>query len=102
MSAASPVPEDDSSEEMAADVRAGLSAKPKRLAPKWFYDPLGSSLFEAICRLPWYPITRAEMTMLAAHGREILHAATDFSSIIELGPGSGEKLAILASAIDRP
>jgi hypothetical protein len=51
----------------ARDVRDGLLAVPKRLPPRWFYDALGSSLFEAICRLPWYRITRAEAALLARH-----------------------------------
>ena len=48
----------------AEDVRAGLLARPKRLPALWFYDALGSALFEAICRLPWYRITRSESALL--------------------------------------
>jgi L-histidine N-alpha-methyltransferase len=48
----------------AEDVRAGLTATPKRLLPKYFYDDLGSALFEAICSLPEYYLTRAEAEIL--------------------------------------
>jgi len=49
---------------LAEDVRKGLSAHPKRFLPKYFYDELGSQLFEAICLLPEYYLTRAENEIL--------------------------------------
>ena len=52
-------------------------------------------MFEAICRLPWYPITRAEMRLLVRHRRDILAAADPLTKIVELGCGSGEKLITL-------
>ncbi len=53
--------------EFAADVRRDLALTPKQLQSKYLYDALGSSLFEAICRLPWYRITRAESRLLKRH-----------------------------------
>jgi uncharacterized SAM-dependent methyltransferase len=47
------------------DVREGLSRTPKQLPPKYLYDELGSALFEAICALPWYRVTRAETALLS-------------------------------------
>ncbi len=85
----------------AEDVRAGLSTTPKRLPPRWFYDALGSALFEAICQLPWYRITRAESALLERHAVEIADAAGDAASIIELGGGSGEKLALILDGFER-
>jgi L-histidine Nalpha-methyltransferase len=82
----------------AEDARAGLLAQPKRLPPRWFYDALGSALFEAICRLPWYRITRSESALLARHAASLVDAAGEDASLIELGGGSGEKLAILIEA----
>jgi L-histidine Nalpha-methyltransferase len=79
----------------AEDVRAGLLRQPKRVPPRWFYDALGSALFEAICRLPWYRITRSETALLRRHAAAIVAAAGESSSFLELGAGSGEKLAIL-------
>lgn len=76
-------------------VRAGLCAKQKELQPAYFYDALGSALFDAITRLPEYTITRAETALLRAHGREIIAAAGANLEFIELGPGNGEKLPLL-------
>ena len=53
--------------EFAADVRRDLALTPKQLQSKYLYDALGSSLFDAICRLPWYRITRSETRLLAEH-----------------------------------
>ncbi|HET8946187.1 MAG TPA: L-histidine N(alpha)-methyltransferase [Candidatus Polarisedimenticolia bacterium] len=80
----------------AADVRHYLTQRPRQLPSRYFYDDLGSALFEAICRLPWYPLTRAENRLLEAHGREILDGGV--RTILELGPGSGEKLSALLAA----
>jgi L-histidine N-alpha-methyltransferase len=79
----------------AAEVREYLERTPRQLPSKYFYDELGSALFEAICRLPWYRITRAESRLLAAHAQEVLGPLRRPLSIAELGCGSGEKLAIL-------
>ena len=76
-------------------VRAGLGAKQKELQPAYFYDALGSALFDAITRLPEYTITRAETALLRGHGREIIAAAGANLELIELGPGNGEKLGSL-------
>ena len=82
----------------AADVRRDLALTPKQLQSKYLYDPLGSSLFEAICRLPWYRITRAESRLLRRHAPEIVG---DFGggTIVELGCGSGEKIVMLAEVL---
>lgn len=89
--------------EFAADVRRDLALAPKQLQSKYLYDALGSSLFEAICRLPWYRITRAESRLLARHGASVVEALGDDegSTIVELGCGSGEKLMLLAEALQR-
>src|SRR5712691_10731165 len=80
----------------ADDVRAFLTLQPRQLPSHYLYDELGSALFEAICRLPWYPLTRAELRLLHAHAREILNA--DVTTAIELGSGSGAKLSALIAA----
>lgn len=86
----------------ASDVRRDLQLTPKQLQSKYLYDALGSSLFEAICRLPWYRITRAENHLLIAHADEIVAALdAEPTTIVELGCGSGEKLAVLAEALQR-
>lgn len=80
------------------DVRDGLSRTPRQLPSRYLYDGLGSALFEAICRLPWYPLTRAETRLLDTHAGEIL--SDHVSTVLELGPGSGEKLARLIGATE--
>ncbi|MEP6917657.1 MAG: L-histidine N(alpha)-methyltransferase [Acidobacteriota bacterium] len=87
--------------EFAADVRRDLALTPKQFQSKYLYDPLGSSLFEAICRLPWYRITRAENRLLNRHAPDIVAALGpgEPAMIVELGCGSGEKLAVLAEAL---
>jgi dimethylhistidine N-methyltransferase len=75
-----------------------LRLDPKQLPSRYFYDPLGSALFEAICHLPWYSITRAEQRLLSAHASEILQRVSSLSTIVELGPGSGEKVSLLVRA----
>src|SRR5438093_1057181 len=77
----------------AGDVRDFLTLQPRQLPSRYLYDELGSALFEAICRLPWYPLTRAELRLLEAHAREILDASV--TTVIELGPGNGAKLSAL-------
>jgi L-histidine Nalpha-methyltransferase len=83
----------------AADVARGLTATPKQLDPKYFYDALGSALFEAICRLPWYGITRAEQTLLDRHASDIVERTGSLGLVVELGPGSGDKLVRLVEAL---
>lgn len=83
-----------------ADVCTGLTATPKTLPSKYLYDPLGSALFEAICRLPWYQVTRAEQRLLERYAVAI-GALADPRLIVELGPGSGDKLATLVRPLAR-
>src|ERR1043165_1616112 len=82
----------------ADDVRRGLTAKPKILFPKYFYDDLGSKLFEAICRLPEYYLTRAESEILNRHAGAIIEATQGPARLIELGSGSAEKTRHLIDA----
>ena len=79
--------------DFAEDVRRGLGSRPKFLRPKYFYDALGSQLFEAICLLPEYYLTRAENEIFAAHSDEIVSLAAWGSrvTLLELGSGSATK-----------
>ncbi|MEK6286827.1 MAG: L-histidine N(alpha)-methyltransferase [Acidobacteriota bacterium] len=83
----------------ASDVRAGLSAKAKSLSPKYFYDELGSRLFEAICFLPEYYLTRAEGEILRTSAGEIVAAVDGPARLLELGSGSAEKTRYLIEAL---
>jgi dimethylhistidine N-methyltransferase len=83
----------------ARSVADGLRAQPKRLSPSWLYDDLGSALFEAICALPWYRVTRAERELLERDASSLGRACAGVTFTVELGPGSGEKLALLLRAL---
>ncbi|MGB2715092.1 MAG: L-histidine N(alpha)-methyltransferase [Vicinamibacterales bacterium] len=91
--------------EFARDVARDLRLSPKQLQSKYLYDALGSSLFDAICRLPWYRITRAEQRLLELHRHDIVDRAAFVGrtattpTIVELGCGSGEKIVLLAEAL---
>ena len=78
--------------EFERDVRAGLGkAGQKELYSKYLYDDLGTALFEAITLLPEYGLTRADIRLLRAHGRELPKRTSGLSVVVELGSGSGEK-----------
>ena len=87
-----------STAQFAADVGYYLSQRPRQLPSRYLYDELGSALFDAICQLPWYGLTRAETTLLTKHAAEVLAALSPLTRIIELGSGSGEKLVRLLTA----
>jgi L-histidine Nalpha-methyltransferase len=77
-----------------ADVRNGLTATPKELPPKWFYDERGSQLFDEITRLPEYYPTRCERAILERHARDIV-AAGGADTLVELGSGTSAKTRLL-------
>jgi dimethylhistidine N-methyltransferase len=86
----------------AEDVRRGLTSVSKFLLPKYFYDELGSQLFEAICLLPEYYLTRAEDEIFANHAVDIVEAAaTDNTrmTLFELGSGSATKTRRIIDAL---
>ncbi|MGB7239378.1 MAG: L-histidine N(alpha)-methyltransferase [Rhodococcus sp. (in: high G+C Gram-positive bacteria)] len=84
-------------EDLRTDVRQGLTASPKWLSPKWFYDATGSALFEQITELPEYYPTRTERALIEAHAYDIAER-TDAAILVELGSGSSEKTRLLIAA----
>jgi dimethylhistidine N-methyltransferase len=82
-------------EDIAASICTGLRAARPAIAPRWFYDALGSRLFEAICELPEYYLTRTEAEVFATHGAAIAAAAGSELTLIDLGAGDCEKAARL-------
>lgn len=86
----------------ADSVLRGLSATPKRLEPKYFYDDIGSRLFDRICELEEYYVTRAETAILRQAGPEIARAIGPHAAIFEPGAGSTVKIRILLDALYRP
>ena len=80
---------------LAEAARFYLQLTPRQLPSRLLYDTLGSALFEAICHLPWYRITRAEQRLLDEHAAAIRTVLGPRGRIVELGCGNGEKLATL-------
>ncbi|MQA77590.1 MAG: L-histidine N(alpha)-methyltransferase [Streptosporangiales bacterium] len=90
--------DDDLAASLAADVRRGLTSRPKTLPPKYFYDARGSELFEDITRLPEYYPTRAERAILDTYAEEIAKVA-QADTLVELGSGSSVKTRLLLDAL---
>jgi dimethylhistidine N-methyltransferase len=86
---------------LAADVRRGLDSQPKRFLPKYFYDQLGSQLFEAICLLPEYYLTRAENEILERYADEIVASVDGETTLLEMGSGSASKTRLIIEALLR-
>jgi dimethylhistidine N-methyltransferase len=80
------------------DVVAGLTAKPKTLPPKYFYDLIGSGLFDRITELPEYYPTRSELALLQKHAPEIASLFPPAAALVEFGSGSSRKARILLRA----
>jgi L-histidine N-alpha-methyltransferase len=86
---------------LAEDVRRGLSSQPKRFLPKYFYDQLGSQLFEAICLLPEYYLTRAENQILEHYADAIVSSVDGHTTLVEMGSGSASKTRLIIEALLR-
>lgn len=86
----------------ADDLRAGLAARPRRVAPKWFYDDEGSRLFERICETPEYYPTRTELALLDHHAPAIARLLGPGAEIVEPGAGASVKVRLLLAALERP
>jgi len=82
-----------------ADVLAGLAAPQKAIPARWFYDDVGSQLFEDITQLPEYYPTRAEAAILAGQSGEIADLVGPGRAVVEFGSGSSVKTPLLLSAI---
>lgn len=83
--------------DLLAEVLQGLEAR--SISPKFFYDARGSELFEAICDLPEYYLTRTETAILRAYARDIARRTTPGSVLVELGSGASEKVRLLLDAL---
>jgi dimethylhistidine N-methyltransferase len=81
------------------EVTEGLSRPRKALPPKYFYDERGAELFEAICGLPEYYLTRAELAIMAGHAGEMARHLGPGCAVIEYGSGSGRKTRLLLKAL---
>jgi len=80
---------------------AGLSAEPKRIACKYFYDAAGAELFQQICALPEYYLTRTELSLLRRHAGEFARLIGPDAELVEFGAGSSEKIGVLLASLER-
>ncbi len=87
---------------MRDEVLHGLLSEPKTLQPKLFYDETGAALFEQICELPEYYLTRAELEILHARAGEIAKLAGPRVALLEYGSGAGVKIRLLLDALESP
>jgi dimethylhistidine N-methyltransferase len=88
--------------DLLSDVMAGLSSNPRTLPCKYFYDEQGAALFQKICELPEYYITRTEIDILDRHRGEIASQLGPNIELIGLGTGAGTKTRILIEALEKP
>ncbi|HWH72791.1 MAG TPA: L-histidine N(alpha)-methyltransferase [Methylibium sp.] len=88
--------------DFASDLLAALAQRPRRIAPKHFYDAAGSALFERICELPEYYPTRTELALLRRHAREMAECIGADAEIVEFGAGSSRKVRLLLDALRTP
>ena len=84
------------------EVIADLSAPQKRISPKYLYDQRGSKLFDRICELPEYYLTRTELKILETHLDEMATQIGPRASVIEFGSGAGTKIRLLLDHLSEP
>ncbi|UPG84567.1 L-histidine N(alpha)-methyltransferase [Luteibacter aegosomatis] len=89
-------------EDTVQTVRRGLSAKPKKLPSRLFYDERGSALFEAICEQPEYYLTRTEIAIMREHAEDIAATLGPEVRLVEYGSGSGIKTRMLLEHLESP
>lgn len=95
-------PDDSLPGEFAHDMEAALASRPRGISPKYFYDAMGSQLFDRICELPEYYPTRTELGILAVNAREIAAHIGPRAELVEFGAGSLRKARLLLDAMERP
>src|ERR1035438_622551 len=92
-------PQSNEASAFEADVVGGLTASPKRVPAKYFYDGAGSQLFERITEAPEYYPTRSEMRILRNNAADIAKLIPAGSALVEFGSGSNKKARILLRAV---
>ncbi len=89
---------DNSLSNLGEEIREGLSATPKSIPSKCFYDARGSKLFEQICHLPEYYQTRTEISLLKQYGPRIMSSIAD-GDLVEMGSGANWKIRVLIDSV---
>src|ERR1700761_7615135 len=90
------------SSDLLTDVIGGLSSSPRTLPCKYFYDERGAALFQKICELPEYYVTRTEIDILGRYHAEIATQLGPNIELIGLGTGAGTKTRILIEGLEKP
>lgn len=98
----STVPVKAAADALTNDVLDGLRKEPKELSPVWFYDELGSFLFDNICQLPEYYITRTELQIMHGHAAEMAQHIGPEAALIEFGSGTSRKTRLLLDQLENP
>jgi L-histidine N-alpha-methyltransferase len=98
----STVPAKSTHDALTNDVLEGLKKEPKELSPVWFYDELGSFLFDNICELPEYYITRTELQIMHGHALEMAQHIGPEAAVIEFGSGTSLKTRLLLDRLENP
>src|SRR5213083_483028 len=88
--------------DLLSDVIAGLSSDPRTLPCKYFYDERGAALFQKICELPEYYVTRTEIDILDRYRADIALQLGPSVELIGLGTGAGTKTRILIESLENP
>ena len=88
--------------DFARELLAGLARRPRSIAPKFFYDREGSALFDRICELPEYYLTRTELGLMRERAGEMAECIGPDAEIVEFGAGSSLKIRVLLNALQRP
>jgi dimethylhistidine N-methyltransferase len=96
------VPATSRPDTLAGSVLEGLKKEPKELSPVWFYDELGSFLFDSICELPEYYITRTELQIMRTHAAQMAQHIGPEAVLIEFGSGTSLKTRLLLEQLERP
>ena len=94
--------ESEESAKLLPDVIKGLHQRPKQISPIWFYDERGSQLFDAICKLPEYYLTRTEISIMHKHAAAMAHSIGPQAMVLEYGSGSSLKTRILLDHLADP
>ena len=91
----STIPAPSRTDALTNGVLEGMRKQPRQLSPMWFYDELGSFLFDSICELPEYYLTRTESEIMRTHAADMAHHIGPDAAIIEFGSGTSMKTRLL-------
>ena len=98
----STIPAPSRTDALTNGVLEGMRKHPRQLSPVWFYDELGSFLFDSICELPEYYLTRTELQIMRQHAPDMAHHIGPDAAIIEFGSGTSMKTRELLTQLESP